>query len=752
MVLDKEYASAASQVTPSITDYINSGIVYGKSYHWHVKVKDNYGAWSNWANNAVNNNDHMDFRVEITSIPTSTPSATPTPTLPATPMPTPSVTPTPPGVGGGGAGGGTGTLSNSGLINDSSWTNTATLNLSGIMANDINALVQGQDGTIFAATARTEGAVYRTTDGGTSWSKSVLPYLWAGSLAIMPNGHIFATAANAHTWTDANLYKSLDGGINWTQTPEPAGFSGYPAPAPVLLAMSDGVLYVGHKTRLYKTVNEGESWEDIYTFPYSISSLMRGTDGTLYVGTGDNPPVGPGGYIYRGDFSANGITWTQTGDIKDSEGNRAVWVIAIAEGKDGALYAGTAIYPYKGTLFRSTNKGNTWQQVTGIPRGNSNRVTSIVVTSDGTLYVGLAETTGNLYRGRNVSTPQENWTRVWTGDGDWGVQALLVAREVRLYVGIGSGGAGQARILKSGFDATPSALSTQTISSCTIISIPGTYVLTQNILNSSASTCINITSSDVIFDGAGYTIDGTDAQNTSGVYVYNSASAIRNVTVKNLIVTDWTYGIYYYNAANGSITNNNALSNTWRGIYLFSSINNTLANNNASSNTWDGILLWLSSYNTLNNNSAGSNYHGIYFGYSNYNIVYNNNLVNNTVQAYDDSTLNSWYSAYPSGGNFWSDYTGTDANSDGIGDTPYNIRGGAGAQDRYPFMRQNGWSFVSLIPTPTPPVGGNAVSRYAGPDGIVQRGEAVQAVMDYFNGALTRQDAIQVVMAFFSGG
>ena len=58
------------------------------------------------------------------------------------------------------------------------------------------------------------------------------------------------------------------------------------------------------------------------------------------------------------------------------------------------------------------------------------------------------------------------------------------------------------------------------INSCTTISSPGTYMLNQNIINSSASTCIAIISSDVVFDGAGYTIDGVDAVSTFGVYVY----------------------------------------------------------------------------------------------------------------------------------------------------------------------------------------------------------------------------------------
>jgi parallel beta-helix repeat protein len=96
--------------------------------------------------------------------------------------------------------------------------------------------------------------------------------------------------------------------------------------------------------------------------------------------------------------------------------------------------------------------------------------------------------------------------------------------------------------------------------------------------------------------------------------------------------------------------------------------------------------------NTIQDSDCGiiSGYYGRAFE----NTISHNNFINNTYQAADcPQGSDNWDLGYPSGGNYWSDYTGTDTysgpyqnetGSDRIGDTTFS--GGPYVLDHYPLI------------------------------------------------------------------
>ena len=177
-----------------------------------------------------------------------------------------------------------------------------------------------------------------------------------------------------------------------------------------------------------------------------------------------------------------------------------------------------------------------------------------------------------------------------------------------------------------------------------------TYTLTDNIVVSvlPIENLLVVERDNIVVDGAGYRVWGTG----SGIGL--DISWRSNVTIKNTAIKSFALGIGLYYSSNISISGNN-ITNNGHGIWLYESSNNT---------------------------------------------IYHNNFIDNTQQVdiHHVGYANFWDDGYPSGGNFWSDYTtrypdAQELDGSGIWDTPYVIDGNN--QDNYPLMET--W-------TPSPPI------------------------------------------------
>ena len=142
-------------------------------------------------------------------------------------------------------------------------------------------------------------------------------------------------------------------------------------------------------------------------------------------------------------------------------------------------------------------------------------------------------------------------------------------------------------------------------------------------------------------------------------------------------------GIFFWqNNTNNSITKNKFYSNGQHGVELkLWCNNNTIADNDIRHNERNGILILESTSNMVTRNYVYSNARGVISYLSSDNKIYHNNIINSwEEQAADFNSANIWDNGCE--GNYWSNYNGTDLDSDGIGDTyiPWET------VDNYPLM------------------------------------------------------------------
>jgi parallel beta-helix repeat protein len=216
--------------------------------------------------------------------------------------------------------------------------------------------------------------------------------------------------------------------------------------------------------------------------------------------------------------------------------------------------------------------------------------------------------------------------------------------------------------------------------------------------------------------------------NISGGGITLSATS-GHLVADNIQTASSSKGIELFYADGNTVTGNtfsNNTSNYGVGIYLADySDNNVVYGNTCESNKEAIRMKGSGTYNAVFKNNFINNQIGLKLGmgYTN-NVIYLNNFSNNSVTnldltMYSPGTGNFWNSQeqidYRYGGadrtgfmgNYWDDYAGSDADGDGIGDTPHPTRSATECDD-YPLMAP----FEQYFPYSSTTLGGVVAESY----------------------------------------
>jgi len=202
---------------------------------------------------------------------------------------------------------------------------------------------------------------------------------------------------------------------------------------------------------------------------------------------------------------------------------------------------------------------------------------------------------------------------------------------------------------------------------------------------------IVVQKSNVVIDGAGYTLQGPYNGTYESAFVIGEGPN----QVSNDTEVPYSIGVdLAFPSVVGLTVENLNIKNFSIGMYIWTT-NNTLTEN-AITDSIVGILL-SGSNNRITRNYVARNTQGIFFGWSNATggipegIEISHNSFDSNKQhlsgcVCEDYNLTEAVHTWDDGeeGNYWSDYNGTDANNDGIGDTRYEID--PLNVDRYPLM------------------------------------------------------------------
>ncbi|MEP7011304.1 MAG: hypothetical protein ABJC13_13360, partial [Acidobacteriota bacterium] len=247
-----------------------------------------------------------------------------------------------------------------------------------------------------AVFAATDGGIFRSVDGGSTWDSWALADLALRAIARNPAAPaVWYAATKAPTGLDGTIYRSTDGGLTWLPTPSTGGPVTDTPNSPDRLFFRAGALYARWNGALYRSTDGAATWTlaaQLETLP--ANDFAFSPSGSIYAATATG--------VYS---SADGAHWSppEVATTDQSSPGDSVASLALLPGgsvPEAVIGAGSR------GIWRSPDAGTTWAAAS---RGLvARRALSLAVLSNPQRSV-LASFADGVYR---IERGDDFWQRL----------------------------------------------------------------------------------------------------------------------------------------------------------------------------------------------------------------------------------------------------------------------------------------------------------------------------------------------------
>lgn len=188
-------------------------------------------------------------------------------------------------------------------------------------------------------------SLYKSTDGGLSWTKLNAPYGNLINMAVTSDGKLFIVGYGN------TIYRSIDGGTSFSSinTNNPGLTDIY--------FIDNNTGFTGSSTGLYQTTDGGVTWPLVITTGLSINS---GSYSSFYFINASTGWVSTGGNIFKTNGNIN--NWTMSNFTGAVPGNTVLSLFGVSS---SIVFSGAT----DGNIFKSIDGGANFSIVTILPKG-----------------------------------------------------------------------------------------------------------------------------------------------------------------------------------------------------------------------------------------------------------------------------------------------------------------------------------------------------------------------------------------------